>query len=125
MALVRWPETLDTFDQATASLENLAKVQDAVSSGYRISVQQARELAEVYPEILAQATTAANGEIQLNQAVVNSFIATKQGEVQTAVNAEILKLQAKEALLQAELGIIESQIKAAGNRKLRGSKTCQ
>lgn len=106
-------ETLDTFDQATASLKNLAKVQDAVSSGYRISVQQARELAEVYPEILAQATTAANGEIQLNQAVVNSFIATKQGEVQTAVNAEILKLQAKEALLQAELGIIESQIKAA------------
>lgn len=108
-----WAHTLQVFDDCASSLEKLADVQAAVSDGYKISAEKARELAAVYPEVLEQATLSANGQVALNEAIVNSFIKGKETEIKDTAEAEILKLQAKEALLQAELDIVESQIEAA------------
>ena len=107
-----WESTFSTFDSVTSGLEQLANLQQAVAEGFTISAQQAREFAQVYPEILNQATVAANGEIQLNADVVNNTISGQETILRDYVEAEISKLEAKKASLQAELGIIDQQIAA-------------
>lgn len=108
-----WDNTFTAFDTAVSQLEALADLQDAVASGYTITAQQAREFAEVYPEILEAAQVTADGEITLNDAVVNAFLQGKQAEIKSSVDAEIEKLNAKKAVLQAELDIVNAQIAAA------------
>lgn len=110
-----WDNTFSTFDIAVNQLETLANLQATVADGYTITAEQVRKFAEVYPEILEAAQVTADGEITLNDAVVNAFLQGKQVEIKSAVNAEIEKLNAKKAVLQAELDIVNAQIAAALN----------
>lgn len=108
-----WDGTFSAFDNAVSQLETLADLQSTIANGYTITAAQAREFAEVYPEILEAAQTTADGEITLNDAVVNAFLQGKQTEIKSSVNAEIEKLDAKKSVLQAELDIVNAQIAAA------------
>lgn len=112
-AAAGWVSTLEAFDGASSDLSQLASIQEELSNGYTITAAKAREFAEVYPEILNEATVSSNGQITLNEAVVNSFLEGKEAEIRGAAQAEAEKLKAKQALLQAELAVVEEQIAAA------------
>lgn len=108
-----WDNTFSAFDAAVNQLKTLADLKDTITSGYTVTAEKARELAEVYPEILEAAQITADGEIALNDAVVNAFLQRKQEEIKSSVDAEVKKLDAKKAVLQAELDIVNAQIAAA------------
>ena len=103
-----WSDTANVIQSVTDQFENLAKVQEAVADGLTISTSAAAELAQMYPEILTNAVYAGNGQIQLNEEVVKSILAGDQ----SIINAQIAKLEADKAELEArkETAIAELEI---------------
>ncbi len=103
-----WSDTANVIQSVTDQFENLAKVQEAVADGLTISTSAAAELAQMYPEILTNAVYAGNGQIQLNEEVVKSILAGDQ----SIINAQITKLEADKAELEArkETAIAELEI---------------
>lgn len=103
-----WTDTANVIQTVTDQFENLAKVQEAVADGLTISTSAAAELAQMYPEILTNAVYAGNGQIQLNEEVVKSILAGDQ----SIINAQITKLEADKAELEArkETAIAELEI---------------
>ena len=103
-----WSDTANVIQSVTDQFENLAKVQEAVADGLTISTTAAAELAQMYPEILTNAVYAGNGQIQLNEEVVKSILAGDQ----SIINAQITKLEADKAELEArkETAIAELEI---------------
>lgn len=110
-----WADTLSTFDSFTNAMTSLAEVQEAVANGFVISAEKAREFAAVYPELLEGATTSANGQIQLNADIVNSFLDGKEAELKGNVEAEIAKLEAEKAVLTAKMESAQAQLDLAQN----------
>lgn len=110
-----WQDALSTFDGYSSAMEQLAKIQAEIADGFTISAEKAREFAAVYPEILNQATTAADGQITLNADVVNSFLDGKEAELKGSVEAEITKLEAEKAVLEAKKGSAQAQLDLAKN----------
>ena len=76
-----WSGILSTFDTCSGVLEQIASIQNTVADSFTISADKAREFAEAYPEILANATVSADGQVTLNQGVVDAFISGKQEQV--------------------------------------------
>ena len=101
------------FDNYASGMEGLASLQAELANGFVITAQKAREFAATYPEILAGATTAANGQIQLNSDVVNSFINGKKEELGASVQAKIQELEAEKALLTAQMSSAQTQLEMA------------
>lgn len=103
-----WSDTANVIQSVTDQFENLAKVQEAVADGLTISTTAAAELANMYPEILTNAEYAGNGQIQLNEEVVKSILAGDQ----SIINAQITKLEADKAELEArkETAVAELEI---------------
>lgn len=98
------------FDQYISEMETLASIQAAVANGFTISAAKAREFAAVYPEILASATAASNGQITLNSGVVNAFLGGKKAELDAEIQTEIDKLKAHRESLIAYRDFIKTQI---------------
>lgn len=111
-------KTLSGFLTETSSnLTSLADLQAAVSDSYRISVSEAMKYADIFPEILAQSQLTADGQIQLNQAVVDSFIQSSQAEINAAIEKKIAELEAEKEVLEAKKAFAEAKlqiVKAAG-----------
>ena len=103
-----WTDTANVIESVTTQFENLAKVQEAVANGLSMSTTAAAELAKMYPEILTNAEYAGNGQITLNEEVVKSILAGDQA----IINAQITKLEADKAELEArkETAIAELEI---------------
>lgn len=103
-----WDDTANVIETVTNQFENLAKVQEAVADGLTMSTTAAVELAKMYPEILTNAVEAGNGQITLNEDVVNSIL---DGD-ESIINAQIAKLEADKAELMArkEAAIAELEI---------------
>ena len=101
-----WDTTSDVIDGVITQFENLAKVQEVVSDGLTMSATTAAELAKIYPEILTNAEIAANGQITLNEEVVNSIL---EGET-AAIDAQIAQLEADKAVLTAKKEFAEAQL---------------
>ena len=103
-----WTDTANVIESVTTQFENLAKVQEAVADGLTMSTTAAAELAKMYPEILTNAEYAGNGQITLNEEVVKSILAGDQA----IINAQITKLEADKAELEArkETAIAELEI---------------
>lgn len=101
-----WTDTANVIQSVTDQFENLAKVQEAVADGLTISTSAAAELAKIYPEILTNAEYAGNGQIQLNEEVVKSILAGDQ----SIINAQITKLEADKAELEAKKSYAEAQL---------------
>lgn len=101
------------FDDVTNSLKGINDVQALVAEGFAVDVEKAMELAAAYPEILDNATVTADGQLLLNEQTVNSFISTKQGEVNAAIDAKIAELEGDKALLVAKKELAEAQLQMA------------
>ena len=101
------------FDQYTSKMQTLASIQAEVANGFTISVAKAREFAAVYPEILANASGAAEGQIALNADVVNAFIEGKHAELNADIDTKISELEADKAVLQARIDSAQAQLDIA------------
>lgn len=110
-----WSGILSTFDTCSGVLEQIASIQNEVADGFTISADKAREFAEAYPEILANATVSADGQVTLNQGVVDAFISGKQEQVNVAIDAEIADLQAKKASLEGQMAFAQAELEIAQN----------
>lgn len=101
-----WNDTANVIENVTNQFENLAKVQEAVANGLTMSTTAAAELAKMYPEILTNAEVTANGQITLNEDVVNSIL---DGD-KSIIDAQIAKLEADKAELTAKKTYAEAQL---------------
>ena len=112
-ALKNFDNVATTIDSVTASYTNLAKLQNTVADGFTLSIEKALEYAKVYPQILDSATATANGELVLNENVVNSFIAGKKAELASQIDAQIAQLEADKAVLMAKKEFAQAQLELA------------
>ncbi len=101
-----WTDTQNVIEGVAAQFERLAKVQEAVSEGLTMTTASAAELAKIYPEILTNATVSADGQITLNEEVVKQIL---EGD-QSAVQAQINRLNADKAVLEAKKSFAEAQL---------------
>lgn len=104
-----WDDTANVIEGVITQFENLAKVQETVADGLTISANAAAELGKIYPEILDHAQVTANGQITLNEEVVNSIL---DGD-KSIIDAQIAKLEADKAVLTAKKEYAEAQLNIA------------
>lgn len=114
-ALNNFANIANTIDTVSDSFATLANLQAEVADGFTISLEKALEFASVYPEILNSATVTSDGQIALNEGVVNSFITGKKAELDAQVDAEIAKLEADKAVLTAKMQSAQAQLELAKN----------
>lgn len=112
-ALNNFSNIANTIDSVSGSFQTLADLQAQVANGFTMSLDKALEFAKVYPEILNNAQVSANGQITLNEGVVNSFIEGKKAELDAQVDAEIAKLEADKAVLTAKMEFSEAELELA------------
>lgn len=103
----------DIANGVNDSLETLANLQEKVGNSFTMALNDALEFASVYPEIMNDAEVTADGQIKLNEDVVNSFIEGKEAEIKGAVDAEIQKLEADKAVLTAKRDFAQAQLEMA------------
>ena len=115
-------ETLSNFENInsliqtiSSSMTTLADLQETVANGFTLSLDKALEFASVYPQILDGAMVSADGQITLNEDIVNSFIESKQAELKAEIDKRIHSLQsekeeykAKKEFAEAQLGLAKS-----------------
>lgn len=104
---------LDNADTWISESEQLAEAAKKIGEGYRIAADDIDYFANVFPELLDQATAYKDGSIQLNKEVVDSFLAGKQDEINGEKDAVIQKLEAQKAILESELARVDEQLKLA------------
>ena len=108
-----WSNTQDVISQVTAEFENLASVQELVADGFKISAEAASELANMYPQLLENAQTTADGQILLDEEVYNNFINSRQGMLAADIDSQIAQLEAKKAALEAAKAQAQAELELA------------
>lgn len=103
----------NTFTEVTDIFSKLAELQHEVSDGFTMSAEKAIEFAKVYPDILNGATVAADGQLSLNEDVVNAIIAGKKAEATASIDAMILDLEGQKEALEAKKAFSEAQLELA------------
>ena len=112
-ALQNFSNVANTIDTMTNSFQALANLQAEVADGFTMSLERALEFAKVYPEIMNSAQVCADGQIQLNEGVVNSFIEGKKAELDAQIDALVAQLEAEKAADQAKLESAQVQLELA------------
>lgn len=112
-ALQGFTEVNNAITSVSDSLTTVADLQETVANGFTISLEKALEFAKVYPEILNGATVAADGQIALNEGIVNAFIEGKEAELKAQIDAEVAKLEADKAVLTAKMEFSKAQLELA------------
>ena len=112
-ALHNFTNVANSIDSISSSFQTLADLQATVASGFTLSLEKALEFASVYPEILNNAQVTADGQIALNEGVVNTFIQGKKAELDAQIDAEIVKLEADKAVLEAKMQAAQAQLDLA------------
>ena len=112
-ALGNFENVADKITSVSDSLRTVADLQNEVANGFTMSLDKALEFAAVYPEILNGATVSADGQISLNEDVVNSFISGKEAEMKSQIDEQIAALEADKATLVAKKEFAEAQLKLA------------
>lgn len=105
----------NTISSVSDSFQTLANLQNQVADGFTMSLDKALEFASVYPEILNNATVAADGQLTLNADVVNSFITGKKAELDAQIDSQIAQLEADKAVLTAKMESAQAQLELAKN----------
>lgn len=95
------------INSVTEAYSRLANIQQAVGDSFIVSLDKAMEFADVYPKILEGASVTADGQIQLNERVVNDLIAGEQASIEAATQAEIAKLQAQKDANTAKINMLK------------------
>lgn len=114
-ALNNFSRISNTINSVSDSFQTLANLQNQVADGFTMSLDRALEFASVYPEILNNATVAADGQLTLNADVVNSFIAGKKAELDAQIDSQITQLEADKAVLTAKMESAQAQLELAKN----------
>ena len=114
-ALNNFSRISNTINSVSDSFQTLANLQNQVANGFTMSLDKALEFASVYPEILNNATVAADGQLTLNADVVNSFIAGKKAELDAQIDSQITQLEADKAVLTAKMESAQAQLELAKN----------
>lgn len=114
-ALHNFSNVANSIDSISSSFQTLADLQAAVADGFTMTLDKALEFAAVYPEILNNAQVTADGQIALNEGVVNGFIQGKKAELDAQIAAEIAKLEADKAVLEAKMQAAQAQLDLAQN----------
>lgn len=114
-ALKNFSNIASTIDSVSNSFQTLADLQAEVADGFTLSLDKALEFAKVYPEILNNAQVSADGQIILNEDVVNSFLKGKKAELDAQIDAQIAELEADKAVLQAKMEAAQAQLDLAKN----------
>jgi TP901 family phage tail tape measure protein len=114
-ALNNFSRISNTINSVSDSFQTLANLQNQVADGFTMSLDKALEFASVYPEILNNATVAADGQLMLNADVVNSFIAGKKAELDAQIDSQITQLEADKAVLTAKMESAQAQLELAKN----------
>lgn len=112
-SLQNFSHVANAIDSVSNSFQTLADLQATVANGFTMSLDKALEFAKVYPEILNNATAAANGQITLNEDVVNSFIQGKKAEIDAQIDAQIAQLEADKAVLEARMEFSKAELELA------------
>lgn len=112
-ALQNFSNVATTIDTISDSFQTLADLQAEVANGFTMSLDKALEFAKVYPEIMNNAQVAADGQIILNEDVVNSFIQGKKAELDAQIDGQIAQLEAEKAVLQAKMEAAQTQLDLA------------
>lgn len=112
-ALQNFSNVATTIDTISGSFQTLADLQAEVANGFTMSLDKALEFAKVYPEIMNNAQVAADGQIILNEGVVNSFIQGKKAELDAQIDGQIAQLEAEKAVLQAKMEAAQTQLDLA------------
>lgn len=102
-----------TINSMTSAFQTLADLQAEVANGFTMSLEKTLEFAQVYPQILDNATLAADGQILLNENVVNSFLEGKKAELDAQIDSQIAQLEADKAVLQAKMEAAQAQLNLA------------
>lgn len=114
-ALNNFSRISNTISSVSDSFQTLANLQNQVADGFTMSLDKALEFASVYPEILNNATVAADGQLTLNADVVNSFITGKKAELDAQIDSQIAQLEADKAVLTAKMESAQAQLELAKN----------
>ena len=114
-ALNNFSNVASTIDSVSDSFQTLAELQAEVANGFSLSLDKALEFAKVYPEILNNAQVSADGQVILNEGVVNSFIQGKKAELDAQIDAEVAKLEADKAVLEAKVQAAQAQLDLVQN----------
>lgn len=112
-ALNNFANIATTIDSVASSYASLANLQNAVAEGFTLSLDKILEYAKAYPQILNNATVAANGELALNEAVVNSFIEGQKAKLNAQIDAQIAELESDKAVLEAKKEFATAQLELA------------
>lgn len=112
-ALQNFSNVATAIDTISDSFQTLADLQAEVANGFTMSLDKALEFAKVYPEIMNNAQVAADGQIILNEGVVNSFIQGKKAELDAQIDGQIAQLEAEKAVLQAKMEAAQTQLDLA------------
>lgn len=112
-ALQNFSNIANAITSVSDSLTTVADLQETVANGFTISLEKALEFAKVYPEIMNGATVAADGQIALNENIVNAFIEGKEAELKAQIDAEVAKLEADKAVLTAKMEFSKAQLELA------------
>ena len=114
-ALANFSNVANTVDSISNSFQTLADLQSEVANGFAMSLDKALEFASVYPEILNNAQVSADGQVLLNEDVVNSFLQGKKAELDAQIDAQIAQLEADKAVLKAKMEAAQAQLDLAKN----------
>ena len=114
-ALANFSNVASTVDSISSSFQTLADLQSEVANGFAMSLDKALEFASVYPEILNNAQVSADGQILLNEDVVNSFLQGKKAELDAQIDTQIAQLEADKAVLEAKMEAAQAQLDLAKN----------
>ena len=108
------------FDDLLDDLEDMKGVNDSlvtdikqVGSNYELTAEQARQWANVYPEMLENATITKEGIVQLNAEETNEFIKAKEAELMAAGEAEIAQLEMEKSVLEAKKAKAQAEVDLA------------
>lgn len=112
-ALNNFGSIAEKINTVSDSLKTVADLQNEVANGFTMSLDKALEFASVYPEILNGATVSADGQISLNEDVVNSFISGKEAELKSQIDEQIVALEADKETLEAKRAFAEAQLELA------------
>lgn len=112
-ALHNFSNVATTIDTISDSFQTLADLQAEVANGFTMSLDKALEFAKVYPEIMNNAQVAADGQITLNENVVNSFIQGKKAELDAQIDGIIAQLEADKEKWKAKLESAQAQLDLA------------
>jgi len=112
-ALENFASVAGVIDSVATSYAGLYNLQQAVAEGFTFSLDKILEYAKAYPEILNNATVTADGELALNEAVVNSFIKGREELLRAQIDSQIAELKGDKAVLESKKVFAEAQLEIA------------